>query len=65
MRGVIAEVMPCRIVSAIADAVRRGIVHEAASLRDAVRASDLPLPIAAVAASICTLVIAVTSRGAP
>jgi hypothetical protein len=65
MRCVFAEVMPRRIVSAIADAVRRGIVHEASSLRDAVRAADLPLPIAAVAASICTLVIAVTSRGAP
>jgi hypothetical protein len=37
------------------------VARQARTLRDAVRAADLPLPVAAAAASLCSLVIVVTS----
>ena len=45
-------------------AVRRYVASEVTLLRDAVRAADLPLPIAAVVASFCSLVIVIAGGGA-
>jgi len=66
MCSVLVEMMPPPMLPAAACAVRRCAVgryvaRQARTLRDAVRAADLPLPVAAAAASLCSLVIVVTS----
>jgi hypothetical protein len=64
MHRVFVEMMPRPILSAAACAVRKFVAGEARTLRDAVRAADLPLPITAVAASVCSLVIVVAGPSA-
>ena len=61
MRCVFVEMTPRPILSGVACAVRRCVARQARTLRDAVRAADLPLPVAVVAASACSLVIVVAS----
>jgi hypothetical protein len=64
MNGRCVRVRPRPAAPAIC-AVRRYVAREVTSLRDAVRAADLPLPIAVVLASVCSLVVVISGGGAP
>jgi hypothetical protein len=64
MHGWFAEVAP-RPAGWAPCAMHRCVARAASSLRDGVRAADLPLPVAAVAASVCSFVIVMSGGGAP
>ena len=64
MRSVLLEIGPRATLPAGACAARRCVAREASTFRDAVRAADLPLPVAAVVASVCSLVMALTGPSA-
>jgi hypothetical protein len=47
------------VPSALLSALRRRIATDATTLRDAARDAPVPLPVAAAAASLCTLILAI------